>query len=544
MKEEVVMFSYLFQKQKGRFILYSLFVIIASVLEVALAYVMSLCVELAMNKELSQFTRYGVMFIVYVVLVSLSDYLVKYQRAGVLRNAQTELRNDTTKQLLAMDFASFHDRNTGDWVSLLANDVDLVGQSYFNTILLLFPDVLSFAFSLVCVFYISWPVALFVLVLTAVQLLSPSISQAKDAQSGRAADYTIMATEHLQGFDLLQGFHLTARSFASLSQMNERWENAKFHAKYLNMLAKALSYGFSNVVYVGLYFFGAVLVVTGHMTVGALIAVAQLSVYIISPLQTFSADLAEIISSKRIIGKLEELKAYGRKEKEWCSPPEEFCSLTLQNVSFSYDEAYILKEISYSFEKGRKYILRGASGSGKTTLTRLIAGSLKATEGRILLNDIPIDQIAPSDYVGFVTVNAQSTFLFDDTLRNNVTLYSEQYSDSEIRAALEKAGFSPVLDRFARGLDERIGQSGQNLSGGEKQRIALARMFLFHTPFLILDESFANLDRGSMTELLERITANKEETVLYIGHNIPKDIVGLFDTVLDIQDGRLQEAAK
>ena len=183
------MFSYLFQKQKGRFILYSLFVIIASVLEVALAYVMSLCVELAMNKELSQFTRYGVMFIAYVVLVSLSDYLVKYQRAGVLRNAQTELRNDTTKQLLAMDSASFHDRNTGDWVSLLANDVDLVGQSYFNTILLLFPDILSFTFSLVCVFYISWPVALFVLVLTVVQLLipkllSPSISQSDEREMG------------------------------------------------------------------------------------------------------------------------------------------------------------------------------------------------------------------------------------------------------------------------------------------------------------------------------------------------------------------------
>lgn len=143
--------------------------------------------------------------------------------------------------------------------------------------------------------------------------------------------------------------------------------------------------------------------------------------------------------------------------------------------------------------------------------------------------------------MGFVTVNAQNTFLFDDTLRNNVTLYSEQYSDSEIYAALEKAGFTTVLERFTSGLDERISQSGQNLSGGEKQRIALARMFLFHTPFLILDESFANLDRESMTELLGRVTSNQEGTVLYIGHNIPSDIVEMFDTVLEIQNCKMQE---
>ncbi len=96
-----------------------------------------------------------------------------------------------------------------------------------------------------------------------------------------------------------------------------------------------------------------------------------------------------------------------------------------------------------------------------------------------------------------------------------MALYSERYTDAEINAALEAAGFGAVLGRFDNGLDEHIGQSGQNLSGGEKQRIALARMFLIHTPLLILDESFSNLDRESMTEQLRRITANREETVIY-----------------------------
>lgn len=540
------MFSYLFQKQKKYFCFYTVIVVIAAILEIALAYVMSVCVELAMNKELSQFARYGMIFFIYVVLVSFSDYLVKYLRARVLQNAQTELRNDTTRRLLAMDFSSFHSRNTGDWVSMLANDVELVGQSYFTTILLIFPDVLSFLFSLICVFFLSWPIALFVLVLTAAQmliprLLSPAISQAKEHQSQQAADYTITATEHLQGFDLLQSFHLTVQSFIALNQINSKWEDAKFRVKYLNALAKSLSYGFSQLIYVGLYFIGAILVVKDFMSVGSLIAVAQLSVYIIAPLQTFSADMAEIISSKKIIEKLENLKASESVDKEWCSPPDEFECLALDHISFSYDKNQILTDVSYSFEKGKKYILRGASGSGKTTLTKLLSGSLKPAQGKIFLNGISIDRLAPSDYVKFVTVSAQNTFLFDDTLRNNVTLYSQQYSDLEICAALEMAGFTPVMERLNGGLDERISQSGQNLSGGEKQRIGLARMFLFHTPFLILDESFANLDRESMTVLLRRITSNQEKTVLYIGHNIPAEIVAMFDAVLEIWDSKIQE---
>lgn len=539
------MFQYLFRSQKLRFVLYCCAVLISSMLEVGLAYIMSVCVELAMRQELSGFAKYGALFAGYIVLDVCCDYLTKFLRAKLLEHAQLQLRDDSAKRLLALDPISFHEKNSGEWVSVLCNDVEMVGQSYFGTILFLFPDVLSFVISLLCVCFLSWPIALYVIVFTLIQmlipkLLSPRISNAKKMQSQQAANFTTTATEHLQGFDLLQSFHLSAQSLVSLHHANTRWESAKFSVKYLNALAKTLSFGFSQLIYVGLYFFGAILVVLGNLPLATMIAITQLSVYIISPLQTFSADVSEIISSKEICKKLLALGEQQSQPHAYQQPPRSFESLRLQDVSFAYDQSNLFSDVSFSFEKGKKYILCGPSGSGKTTLAKLLSGSLRPTNGRILLNDISIEELAPSDYVNFVSVCSQNIFLFDDTLRNNVTLYSSRCDDAQIVKVLDAVGFLQVLQRFKLGLDERIGQSGLNLSGGEKQRIALARMLLFDTPFLILDESFANLDSESSLDLLKRMTAREDKTILYIGHHIPGDVARLFDEVLQIEGGCLR----
>ena len=124
-------------------------------------------------------------------------------------------------------------------------------------------------------------------------------------------------------------------------------------------------------------------------------------------------------------------------------------------------------------------------------------------------------------------------------MRNNITLFESRYTDAQVKDAVHHVGLDNVLNRFAYGLDEILGQSGNTLSGGERQRIALARMELLNTPFIILDESFANLDTQSTKRILSDLTNQREKTVIYIGHQLPEEITVLFDEVIEIRDKQL-----
>lgn len=535
---------YLFRGQQKRSCSFFLLTVISSAFEVGYAYLMYKCVDLAMNAQLGEFTKYGFIFLAYILAYTGIDHLTMRLRNRVLQRAQTKLRDDVLEEILYMDLSSFHERNSGDWVSLLTNDLEVIGQSFFGTLLRILPDVISLAMSLCILLYLSWKMAAFVIVITLLQMLipkilSPKISKAKQKMSEDAANFTVAASEHLQGYDLLKSFHLSAQSLTALSSANHNWEEGRFRTKILNSLAGTLSYGASQVSYMGLYFFGAILVVTGHMTLGILIAITQLSVYIMGPLQSLSGDISEIISSKELIESAKSIKKEEPKTHSYGEVKPPFSDVSLEGVSFSYEDNLILDDVSVSFERGRRYLLSGASGSGKTTVAKLLSGALKPSGGAVLLGGADIGQLDPSSYARIVTTCSQSTFIFDDSLRNNVTLFSDQFSDEQVSAALNRVGFGYVMERYESGLDERIGQAGQNLSGGERQRIGLARIELINTPFVIFDESFANLDADTAMELISAIISDTERTVIFIGHQLPRDIVELFDSVVEVKDKKL-----
>lgn len=538
------MLHYLVRGQSKRSIGFILSTAISSALEVGLAYVMYMCIELAMDTQLGEFTKYGLIFVAYIIVFMSVDYLTKYLRTRVLQHAQTKLRDDVLEQIMGLDLNAYHDKNSGDWVSLMTNDLDIIGQSYFGTIQYILPDVISLVLSLCLLVFLSWKLAAFVIVFTLIQMLipkalSPKISNAKQKLSESAAEFTVAASEHLQGYDLLRSFHLTAQSLSALHQANRNWEEKRFKVKFFNALATTLSYGFSQVVYIGMYFFGALLVASGHMSLAVMIAITQLSVYIIGPLQSLSGDISEIVSSKEIIESVKSIKKEDESDRSYEEPDSEFSGVSLNGVSFSYGDNVILDKVSATFQKGRKYLLSGASGSGKTTVVNLLSGALKPNEGEVLLGSLDIAQIDPAKYTRIVTACSQSTFIFNDSLRNNVTLFSDQFSDEQVTAALNSVGFQYVMERYEGGLDERIGQAGQNLSGGERQRIALARLELFDTPFVIFDESFANLDADTALELIHSIIFDPERTVIFIGHQLPDAIVGRFDSVVEVKDEKL-----
>ena len=537
--------KYLLNHQRKRFWLYTICVCLSCICEIGLAFVMSTCIDLALQQKTSLFWYYGVRFIVFILVYLVIDYSTQRARYRLLQNAQTFLRDDTLSNILLLGSDAFHKKNTGEWVSVLTNDVEVVGQSYFSIILNFIPQVISFVSCTVLLCYLSWPLAVFVVAFTLFQMiipkiLAPKISDAKEAQSNAASAFTVSASEHFQGYALLHGLNLTKYSCDALSKSNALWEKTKFRVKHITMVANILSYGCGNVVYIGLYFIGAILVANGHMSLGTMVAITQLSVYIMGPLQTFSGEVAEIISTRKILQKMPKSPFHnaGVIEKKDI-PAETIHTIALENISFTYDKTTLIANTSFVFERGKKYILAGSSGSGKTTIANLLCGTIAPQQGVVYFNDYALSELSPNSVIKTISICSQNTFIFNDTLRNNITLFESRYTDEQVKAAIRHVGLDNVLQRFEHGLDEVLTQSGNTLSGGERQRIALARMELLNTPFIILDESFANLDIQSTQRILSDLTGTKGKTVIYIGHQLSEEITSLFDEIVEIRDKKL-----
>lgn len=410
--------KYLLNHQRKRFWLYTICVCLSCICEIGLAFVMSTCIDLALQQKTSLFWYYGVRFIVFILVYLVIDYSTQRARYRLLQNAQTFLRDDTLSNILLLGSDAFHKKNTGEWVSVLTNDVEVVGQSYFSIILNFIPQVISFVSCTALLCYLSWPLAVFVVAFTLFQMiipkiLAPKISDAKEAQSNAASAFTVSASEHFQGYALLHGLNLTKYSCDALSKSNALWEKTKFRVKHITMVANILSYGCGNVVYIGLYFIGAILVANGHMSLGTMVAITQLSVYIMGPLQTFSGEVAEIISTRKILQKMPQAASpnAGVIEKKDI-PAETIHTIALENISFTYDKTTLIANTSFVFERGKKYILSGSSGSGKTTIANLLCGTIAPQQGVVYFNDYALSELSPNSVIKTISICSQNTLGF------------------------------------------------------------------------------------------------------------------------------------
>lgn len=305
-------------------------------------------------------------------------------------------------------------------------------------------------------------------------------------------------------------------------------------------LARLLSFTFGQIIYVGIFFFGALLTIKGAMTVGTMVVASQLVVYIASPLQTLSEDITDIKSVKELVESLrKEISSHETVSTQSQQTIESFAEIKFQNVAFSYEDTQVFDSINMNIIHGNKYLLCGPSGCGKSTLIKLMTGSECPNSGKVCIGDIDIQKLSREQLARLILPCTQSTFIFNASIRDNVTLFDKPFSDDEIIAALKKVEFTYVLERFDDGLDHLITQGGESLSGGERQKLALARMELFDPQVVIFDESFANLDTSTAKRLMELVVENNDRTVIVVAHQISDELTRLFDKQLRIENKKV-----
>lgn len=243
-----------------------------------------------------------------------------------------------------------------------------------------------------------------------------------------------------------------------------------------------------------------------------------------------------IAAGNRVLDLLEEEPAV---EEVSGKETVEFADMKLENVSFAYDDEVILKDFNMEIKKNTIIGIYGKSGCGKSTLLKLLMRFWEVNNGAITIGGKNINEINTSDLRKMQSFVTQDTYLFNDTIANNIGIAKENATMEEIIAAAKKASIHDFIMSLPKGYDSKVGELGGNLSGGEKQRIGIARAFLHDAPMILLDEPTSNLDSLNEGIILKSLMESKEnKTIIIVSHR--KSTMNIADVVLDVEKNSLQ----
>ena len=217
---------------------------------------------------------------------------------------------------------------------------------------------------------------------------------------------------------------------------------------------------------------------------------------------------------------------------------ENINEITISNLRFMYDDKEVLKGINYKFKKNKSYAIVGGSGSGKTTLVNLLLGKYNNYSGDIYYDNTELKEISLDALFEISSFVEQNVFVFDDSIINNITMYSN-IEEELLKEAITKSGLAKLIEE--KGPDYRCGENGCNLSGGEKQRISIARALVKKAQLLLLDEATSALDNETSTSITNNLLEIENTTKIMITHRLEKEILSKFDEIIVMKNGNIVE---
>ena len=254
-----------------------------------------------------------------------------------------------------------------------------------------------------------------------------------------------------------------------------------------------------------------------------------------------TSSLISLKGTKKIRERMDGILGSVQEENDGIEDTEELGDISVKGVSFAYnDDKDVLKNIDFTFKKGKKYAIVGGSGSGKTTLIKLIMQYYDNYSGEIYCGNRDIKSIPKKALYSKMAMIHQKVFMFDDTLKNNITMY-QKYDDTEIADVVRKAGLEDVVRNNPQGLEQNVGENGKNLSGGEQQRIAIARALLKKSDMLILDEATSSLDNEVAIKIENTVLNQKNMTAVVITHKLVENILRQYDGIVVLHRGEIAE---
>lgn len=536
---------------KKIFVFLLLLSILTKTLSVVFPLITQFTIDAGVDGNIQIIFRCVVALIVVAVFNACTDMVDQVFTQKYKNEIEHMYRKRLAGHIAGLNQKQFEQKEIAEYISLFNNNIPMIVDNYYVTIINILKCAFVVLFSISALFTLNVVLTMIITITSVLTVCVPFLFKKMfDGQNKKISDSLITLNSRLN--DFLKGNQI-GKIFLAFGKLTQRLtdssENVVFQkVKYWKLMQRSnavstfLTYSRDILIIV----IGIMLMMQDQMTVGGLFAAIQLSNLLCAPAVNISFLISNVLSTKGIKLELDTMIQDANCEANLKNDDSEMFynkmepkDIYLKNVSFSYRNKQVIKQVDFCFHGGEKYLLVGPSGSGKSTVLKLLSRLYDDYTGKIIVNGKNILDI--EDWYKQITICFQDNTIFQDTLRNNMTLWG-LYDDSAIEALIDRLQLQDIIR--TKGFDSECLNSEKSFSGGEQQRIALVRTFLKPAWLILLDEVTSALDHKNYLRVENLILSVPNSTVVNVSHKIDSEIACRYDKIIFFDNGEIKAAGK
>jgi len=531
---------------KAQLLMGSLYIIVLSLFSLPTPYLLKVLVDSVLPAKDVKLLNLIILALVGIQVARLRfSYLSNYYFGVFNQEVLTRIKKDLFQRLLRLPL-SFFDRHQSGYILSRVNEVEGLSLFFSNTTVRLALSVLEFLFSLVILFALNWKLTLIALgilplLYMATKNYSGTLRKLSREVMEKGAVVSSRVQETLSGVEVVKVFNSEERETSRLHSLLDELKQVNIWRTVKATLSSELL-GLIGALggYVILWYSGWD-IIRGGFTLGSYIAFSGYLARLYGPTQMLASAGLLFQPAFTALDRYRELiEAFGEEDKYGGKRVDKLQGeIVFKDVYFSYDGSKpVFEGLNLRIAAGEKVLIIGPNGSGKSTLMKLILGLYHPQQGQIMIDEYNIKELLLPSLRERISLVSQNVFLFNDTIWNNILYSRPEATEAEVRRAAELSGAAEFIEKLDGGYDTIVGETGKKLSGGEKQKIAIARAILREADVLIFDEATVHLDRES-EERIRRLINDyfKYKTSLIISHK-KWDISGI-DRIIELEKGRI-----
>ena len=535
----------LIKNHQKAFYAFMIFNILVPLTNIAFAYSIKGIIDSGMSQNEDALTQAVLVGASVIFIYAGLNFISLRLKNRLVRQIMSRYKNKVFQSILDRDYRDFSKEKSGKFISVLTENMKKIEQDYLHQYFNISKNLSLMIFSLLAMFIGNWYLTLLVIIASIIPMMISGVIGQNSAylqKSAMIADqkYLAKVKDILAGFLVIKSFNVKEAIRQDYRNESEKLDEIYFMKGKFDVLAKVISQLSGMIVFLVAFGGGMYLVFNGHTTIGSVTAIVQLVNFVVMPLNEVGMGISKFREGQAT---LDAFEVKDVTELQTGVTKEYFDDvISFSNIDFSYPntEEKIFNHLSLKVQKGEKIAIVGMSGSGKSTLLNLLLRFYDVTSGHISIDNQDIQVISAESLYNLMTIVQQDVYIFDDTLRANITL-NQSFTDEEIKKAVQQSGLESYVLENELGLQALCGENGSNLSGGQKQRLSIARALIRKTPILLLDEATSSLDNQVTTEIESSILDIQNLTALVVTHKLNENILKKYDRILFMKDGVIVE---